>query len=155
MQRYSGSSGAFIDIIIPTSDQWRFGFNFVFGADDTIYILANGDQVLWFNGRSGGFIDTFIQADQAHLRSAIDLAFDPNGNLYFVRQDTDQVLRYQGTTGAFIDIFIDPVQDHAAGASYLVFYPKPAASTAANWDRSGLAATAITPNVIPYHLMIW
>jgi hypothetical protein len=94
--------------------------------------LANGDQVLRFNARSGGFIDTFIPADQAHLRSAVDLAFAPNGNLYIVRQDTDQVLRYQGTTGAFSDIYIDPVQGPAAAANHLVFHPRPAASTAAH-----------------------
>jgi len=105
------------------SYQWTLGFSFVFGSDDTIYVLANGDRVLRFNGKSGSFIDTFIPADEGHLRSAIDLTFGPNGDLYFVRQDTDQVLRYHGTTGAFSDIFIDPESDLAFGANHLVFYP--------------------------------
>ncbi|HEU5100503.1 MAG TPA: hypothetical protein VFU22_15850, partial [Roseiflexaceae bacterium] len=124
LQRYDGSSGAFVDTIIPINSQWLLPSSFTFGADDNIYAIADSARVLRFDGKTGGFLDTFIPADESHLRSAIDLTFGPNGNLYFVRQDTDQVLQYHGTTGAFINIFIEPELDHAIGSNRIVFYPK-------------------------------
>jgi hypothetical protein len=124
LQRYSGSSGAFIETIIPSSDKWGLGLDFEFGPDNDIYVLTGGAGVARFNRQTGSFIDTFIPADESHLRSAADMAFGPNGNLYFVRQDTDQVVQYDGTTGAFINIFIEPELDHAIGIDRIVFYPK-------------------------------
>ncbi len=65
-----------------------------------------GNKVVRFEYPSGRPIDHFIASGISDLDNSRGMAFDPQGRLYVVSQDTDQVIRYNPVTGQFIDIFV-------------------------------------------------
>lgn len=76
------------------------------GPDGHLYV-GNGDEpkVLRFHGRTGGFIDEFINGSTpGGLTSCRAIAFGPDGHLYVNSAVSDNVLKYDGATGGFLGV---------------------------------------------------
>lgn len=81
------------------------------GPDGNIYV-ANGTDIVRFNGITGAFMDIFVTAGSGGLTGGRDLAFGPDGNIYATSSGASGGgLRFNGTTGAFMNAFVGPVSD--------------------------------------------
>jgi streptogramin lyase len=82
-----------------------------FGPDGNIYV-ANGNDIVRFNGTTGAFMNIFVPAGSGGLSGGRDVTFGPDGNLYATSSGTTGgVLKYNGTTGAFLGAFVGPGSD--------------------------------------------
>jgi len=52
-----------------------------FGPDGNIYV-ANGNDIVRFNGTAGAFMNSFVTVRQRRLSGGRDVTFKPDGNLY-------------------------------------------------------------------------
>jgi outer membrane protein assembly factor BamB len=103
--------------------------NLTSGPDGALYVLSSswqhperGGEVLRFNGETGEFVDSFIQAGAAG-KYLIDLTFGPNGNLFVADMETG-VWEFDATTGATVRNFVPAGQSSALRAvSALAFGP--------------------------------
>ena len=73
---------------------------------DLLVASAGSNQVLRYDGNTGGFQAVFVTAGSGGLSGPVGLVFGPDGNLYVASAGSNQVLRYNGTTGAFINAFV-------------------------------------------------
>ena len=74
-------------------------------ANDLLVGSRGSNDVLQYDGETGGFTDTF--ASGGGLDSPEGLVFAPLGTfLYVSSKGSDGILRYNGSTGDFIDEFI-------------------------------------------------
>jgi WD40 repeat protein len=104
--RYSGQTGAFIDVFIS-------GFSsrvahITFGPDGdlygTLFDAADDLDVFRADGSTGALVG-YIGAGSP-LDGASGIAFGPDGNLYVGSWDTNQIQRFDGATGAYLDAFV-------------------------------------------------
>jgi hypothetical protein len=109
VNRYDGSTGAFIDTFVPTgTGGLSDARHVIFDAEGNLLLPdGNLDGVLRFQGPNGSspgaFLNALVPAGLGGLRGPHDMAFDPDGNLYVVSAETDSVLRYgPGSTFALI-----------------------------------------------------
>jgi streptogramin lyase len=124
VQRYDGSTGAFLDALVS---QLGGLSGLTFGLDGNLYVSNNGvaDQVLRFDGSTGAFLDAFVPTGSGGLNEPSGLTFGPDGNLYVSSLDTNQVLRYDGSTGAFLDVFVAAGSGGLNAPRDLIFTPEP------------------------------
>lgn len=116
VRRYNGTTGAFIDVFVPTGSNLLNGpdAGMIFGADGNLYIPSYfSHRVLRFNGTTGAFIDTFITnggITAASLRNPRTVLFRYGCNdLLINNEQNSRVQRYNATTGAYIDRIIPVV----------------------------------------------
>jgi len=121
--RYSVTTGAFIDVFVPSgSGGLGIPTSVVFGPDGDLYVASDlTDSVLHYSGLTGVFIDIFVSSGSGGLDFPTDLVFGPDGGLYVTSFFTDSVLRYSGTTGAFIDVFVSSGSGGLDGPATLTF----------------------------------
>lgn len=77
--------------------------------------------MLRFNGKTGAFIDVFVESGSGGLTDFVDMEFGPDGNLYIPDFLPAPVLRFSGKTGDFIDTFVPA--GTGANAATLTFMP--------------------------------
>lgn len=107
--RYSGTTGAFMDVFVqPNSGNVNQAAAIRFGPDGNLYVADFNDGICCtatvkrFNGTTGAFIDVFTSGYGMVHPSG--MTFGPDGNLYV--GDELNIVRFNGTTGAFIDVFV-------------------------------------------------
>ncbi|MEZ6071760.1 MAG: dockerin type I domain-containing protein [Pirellulales bacterium] len=117
MQRFDGTTGAFIDDFTGENSVFA-GTNLLFGPDNNLYVGSYAtDQVLRFNGATGAMIDVF--ASDPALSGPSGMVFDANDDLLVVSLNTGAVLRFDGATGAADGNFITLNQfAFPSGAAY-------------------------------------
>ena len=75
-------------------------------AEADLFVISEGtNQVLEFNGTTGGFDKVFANAPGGFTLPLTGLVFGPSGDL-FVSTAFDAVLDFNGTTGAFVGPFV-------------------------------------------------
>jgi DNA-binding beta-propeller fold protein YncE len=138
VQRYDGSTGAFVDTFVPKHVGGMYQpWGVLFGPDgngdgrNDLYVstgefTGNGQlkAVLRYDGTSGAFIDVFTKG--ADLHSLRGIIFGPDGNLYVADFDHSfggRVVRFNGQTGEFIDDFVPGGSGGLSGIRGLVFGP--------------------------------
>jgi glucose/arabinose dehydrogenase len=97
--RYDGSTGAFLDVFVPSFRGGLNGaYNLAFGPDDNLYVLSiQNDRILRYNGSTGAFIDTFAVG----IDLPFDLVFAPTGDLFVTSEFGNSVLRYNASGASF------------------------------------------------------
>lgn len=82
------------------------------GVQDLYVVSGRTNEILRFDGISGGLIDIFVTAGSGGLLDPVDLRFGPDGHLYVTSGGTKRkpapnaILRYNGETGVFLDTFV-------------------------------------------------
>jgi hypothetical protein len=75
VQRYDGTTGAFIDIF-GSGGGLDGPIGLTFGPDGNLYVSSAGtDQVLRYDGTTGTFIDAFVSANSGGLDAPTFLIF--------------------------------------------------------------------------------
>lgn len=128
VDRYNGTSGAFIDhFIAPGSGGLSSTRHLTFGPDGNLYVVSQGnDRVLRYQGATGTFIDTFVAPGSGGLDFPRAAVFDPvGGDLYVTNPGGYNMLRYDGTTGAFSMAFATGLDGGAnnSGPDAAIFGP--------------------------------
>ena len=125
VQRFNGTTGAFIDTFVSGTGIASPDIGLIFGPDGNLYVsnLIPG-EVTRFNGTTGVFIDVFAETNDS-TNGPEGMAFGPDGNLY-VATTLVGVERFNGTTGAFIDTFISGLDGN--DVVFANFVPEPATS---------------------------
>jgi streptogramin lyase len=105
--RYNGTTGAFIDVFVPTGSGGLVNIvGLTFGPDGSLYVGDHGgSQVLRYDGATGAFLDAFVPRYYGGLQGPFGLTFGPDGNLYVTSVFTNSILRYNGVDGEFMDVF--------------------------------------------------
>lgn len=101
VSRFNGSSGAFIDNLIPAGEL-GMPRELVFGPDGNLYISSpatDTGQVRRY-GATGAFIDVFASDIRAR-----GLAFGPDGDLFVAGFVEDAILRFDSATGTPEGVF--------------------------------------------------
>jgi hypothetical protein len=97
------------------------------GPDGNLYVGSlNTNQVLRFDGTTGAFLGTFIDASTglaADTPFMQGLQFRPDGKLYVLSRNTAEVQRFDATTGAFLDVFIPSGSGGLNGAKGMTVGP--------------------------------
>jgi hypothetical protein len=123
--RIGQSGGAFV----PQSNNG--GLNnataMAWGPDGNLYVGSlNTNQVLRFDGTTGAFLGTFLDASTGLVADAPfmqGLQFRPDGKLYVLSRTTAEVQRFDAATGAFLDVFIPSGSGGLNGAKGMTFGP--------------------------------
>ncbi|MCP3141476.1 Vgb family protein [Pyxidicoccus xibeiensis] len=125
--RYDGDTGAPLPapgqpgaIFIPAIE----AVTIAFGRDGRVYVGTRDDDVRRYDGKTGAFIDVFVEPGSGGVSDALDLEFGPDGNLYLPDFLPGTVLRYSGRTGDFIDAFVPPGSGGLGFSVTLTFMPK-------------------------------
>jgi sugar lactone lactonase YvrE len=120
VQRYDGSTGAFIDTIISAgSGGLRLATGIAFGPDGNLYVSSfDNGAVLRYDGTTGQFLGTFVGPGSGGLRLPEGLLFGPDGSLYVGSQDSD--IKHYDANGAFLG---DITGDGLSGPFDLTFGP--------------------------------
>jgi streptogramin lyase len=106
--RYDGTSGAFVDVLVPAgSGGLDTAQNLTIGPDGALYVSSWGNgSVLRYDATTGKFVDAFVPSGRGGLGNPDQLVFRPDGKLYVSDRFAGAIRRYDGTTGAFIDVFV-------------------------------------------------
>ncbi|HOW73846.1 MAG TPA: PEP-CTERM sorting domain-containing protein [Phycisphaerae bacterium] len=113
VNRYDGTTGAFIDYFIPDHSGGLEGPNGILFHGDYLYVAAGGfttpiDKVLRYSATTGAFDKVFVDFQSGGLSVPANMTFGPDGNFYVTGWGSNAVHRYNGATGAFIDLFVPP-----------------------------------------------
>ncbi len=123
--RYEGKTGKSLGAF-TTGGPLSGPVHVVFGPDGDLYVASiNNGKVLRYDGRTGVFLDTFVDNIPhgeafGFALGPLGLAFGPDGNLYVSNDFTNTVERYNGTTGASLGTFASAGLEVPTG---LVFGP--------------------------------
>jgi streptogramin lyase len=124
VQRYNGTTGAFIDIFVPMGSGGLSGLHrLTYGPDGNLYIATSPGPlyteyaVLRYNGQTGAFMGALV-SEPGRPEALYDLTFGPDNHLYTTNTTCNSVDRYDGATGARIDTFVK-------GGCAAVPYPPP------------------------------
>jgi streptogramin lyase len=107
IDRYNGTTGAFIDHFVPD------GITTLYGARD--FVFHNGyldvaceysNEVLRFDGTTGAFLSTLVSPGSGGLTAPKGMAVGPDGNLYVSNNGSNDIIRFDGTTGASLGVFV-------------------------------------------------
>ncbi len=117
IQRFDGTTGAFIDTFIDNSDpDHRINGvrDIVFHpSDGKVYVArAYTEEVLRFDAVTGEFVDVFVSAGAGGIMHPDGMMFGPDANddgmpeLYVTGWLSHSVVRYDGMTGATLGTFV-------------------------------------------------
>ena len=94
------------------------------GFPEFYLVSADTDEILRYDGRSGHFLDTFVESGSGGLSSPTALAFGPDGSLFVIQtSDRAVVLKYDGTTGEFDREFVTSGSGGLSFAMGLAIHP--------------------------------
>ncbi len=103
IRRYDDSGLYLGDFVPATSGGLDLPDGMDFGADGNLYVASsNSNQVLRYDGKSGAFIDAFINSG---LNGPGNLQFGPDGLLYVCNKNLGQVLRFNPDDGSLESVF--------------------------------------------------
>jgi streptogramin lyase len=129
IERYTGSNGQFVGLVVPSASIGTAAEDFDFGPDGNLYVPTS-TGVDRFNAQTGALIDHFIPNGAGGLNGATSLAFG-DGLLYANSPAANSILRYDAATGAFRDVYVAPAQYRLAtpgGLGRIVYVvPEPGA----------------------------
>lgn len=130
IRRYN-ANGDLVDIFIESgSGGLNMPNGIAFGPDGNLYVVSGAQKVMRYNGTTGVPLGsagdpgdaTFIPYEPQNMRSAYDLAFGPDGDIY-ISSWTSQVFRY-GPYGNFKEIFVEAIRNAGlSNATGLAFSP--------------------------------
>ncbi len=101
--RYDIATGVLIEVL-P-------GGSTTIDAEGRMYVADYSEHLVSrYDGRTGEFLDVFVQPGSGGLNTPRCLAFGPDGHLYVSSDTSQKILRYDGQTGAFIDIFASGIR---------------------------------------------
>jgi DNA-binding beta-propeller fold protein YncE len=148
VNRYDGTSGAFIDVIVPAFPQEVInGLAFDAGS---LYVSVF-DTVSNSNGRiirydfATGTLTTLVEPGSGGLFAPHALAIGPDGNLYVANNHpgSDEILRFDAMTGDFLNVFAQGLtipQDLAFGPDGNLYVSNGGSSTISRFDGTTGAA---------------
>jgi sugar lactone lactonase YvrE len=103
INRYDGTTGAFIDEFVPAAPYMFYPRDIVFRAGYMYVGSAGTNEVLRFDATTGAFVDTFVTAGSGGITSTDGLHFGPDANgdsipeLYVT--GGSNLVRFNGATG--------------------------------------------------------
>lgn len=102
--------------------------NVMFGPDRHLYVTNISEDhqhsVLRFDGRSGKFMNVFIDGKTPKIEFPSDIVFAPDSSLLVVDCLAGAVLRFDGRTGKFLNKLVPPKSGLPPGATSIVVIPK-------------------------------
>ena len=102
--------------------------NVLFGPDGNLYVtnVSEDEQhsILRFDGRTGKFMDVFVDGKNPRIEYPSDIVFAPDRSLLMVDCGKGAVLRYDGETGKFLNMLVPPNSGLPSGATSIVVIPK-------------------------------
>ncbi len=128
--RFDEETGALLNRFVNSSadHHMHHPHNVLFGPDGHLYVtnVVEGGRhgVLRFDGRSGKFMDVFVDGAKPPIAYPSDIAFLPDGSLALVDCAKGSVLRYDGKTGQFLGHLVPPGSGLPSGATSIVVLPK-------------------------------
>lgn len=145
VRQYDGVTGALVRTISHASMDGPHGITF--GPDQRLYVTsAFNDSVVRFDN-NGGFLDVFVASSSGNLRTPLDLAFGPTGNLYVNSRvegpfpTRGEVFEFDGTTGAYLRSFVTDGSGGLGvprGGLLFVTAPVPEPATMSIWCVIGM-----------------
>jgi hypothetical protein len=125
--RFDAYSGELIDAF-ATHQELAGAKDLEFGPDGHLYVTDNTtDKIVRFDGKTGEFMDVFVNTGVGGVQIPRTLVFGPDGNLYVASADTNEILRYQGplapNPGQFIDAFVAAEAGGLVSPTALTFGP--------------------------------
>ena len=106
----------------------------IFGPDDNLYVSAETNFILRYDGQTGAFTDEFVTPGTAGVFRPGGIAFGVDGHLYVANHFGDSILRFEGGTGAFIDEFVTSGSGGLDRPYGLAFVPAgPSIPTISTW----------------------
>jgi len=122
--RYDGSTGAFIDLFVPSGTGGLNGpdAGMVFGPDGALYVPGYySNSIHRFDGRSGAPLGDFTPTDMLDAPRTVVFAGD---RLYIANEGSDEVLRFDAATGDFVDVFVEAGAGGLDAPGGMVFDPE-------------------------------
>lgn len=102
--------------------------NVLFGPDKNLYVTNISEDkqhsILRFDGRTGNFMDVFVDGKDPKIEYPSDIAFAPDRSLLVVDCSAGAVFRYDGVTGKFLNTLVPPNSGLPSGATSIVVIPK-------------------------------
>jgi len=109
--RYDASTGDALGTFVTGAGSLGF-ITIQFGPNDNLFVANNEtDTIEEYDGTTGAFVRTFVDAGAGGLDNPVGMRFGPDGNLFVVSKGTDSVLEYDGATGAFQGVLVDLAAD--------------------------------------------
>ena len=81
---------------------------FLYGPDGNLYVTETGfHKVVRYDGKTGAYMDDFVQSGSGGLMEPTGMTFGPNGDLYVSSYTDGKIRKYNGLNGNFIEVFVD------------------------------------------------
>jgi hypothetical protein len=112
IQRYNGTTGAFIDPFVAQGTGLKGQGDIAFRAGYMYVASKGGNEVRRYDATTGAFVDAFVTAGSGGISAPVGLSFGPDANndgapeLYVAGQSSNNVVRYDGVTGQPLGAFI-------------------------------------------------